>query len=139
MSLPQEFWKDLAERSDEQLYDMLAHADDYVPEALEAVREELRKRDLPPERAAELEVAAQQKLTGEQQKAKEPLSWILKVVMFLLCATCVGIWCSALLYSYYKSKGCTKKASQCWAWFIWGLVIWPVLLIILALLIQFAR
>ena len=139
MSLRQEFWEDLAERSDEQLYDILAHADDYVPEALEAVRVELRKRDLPPEKATELKVAAQQKLTGEQQKAQEPLSWILKVVLFLLGATCVGIWCSALLYSYYKSKGCTKKATQCWAWFGWGLVIWAGLVIILALLIQFAR
>jgi DNA-directed RNA polymerase subunit RPC12/RpoP len=53
MSLPQEFWKELLARTDEQLYDALAHPEDYAPEALAAVGEELRKRNLSPGRISQ--------------------------------------------------------------------------------------
>ncbi len=139
MSLPREYSKHLPERTDEQLYDVLAHSDDYLPEALEAVKEELRKRNVPRETAAQLEATIQQKLTGEQQKADESLSWVLKVVMFLLCASSVGILGLVLLPSYYKSRGYTRKARQCWTWFGWGLVIWLGLGAVLGLLIRFSR
>ena len=140
MPLPQEFWKELPERTDEQLYDMLANSGDYVSEALEAVREELRKRNLPPERAAQLEATIQQKHAGEQQKADESLSWILRIVMFLLSATmCIGALGLALLPSYYESKGYTKKARQCWTWFGWGLGIWLTLAVVCFLLSYFTR
>jgi len=59
MSLPQEFWKELPDRTDDQLFDAIAHSDDYVPEALAAVRDELRKRDLSPERPAQVEAETQ--------------------------------------------------------------------------------
>ena len=43
MSLPRAFWEQLPLKTDAELYDMLAHQDDYQPEALTAAKEELRK------------------------------------------------------------------------------------------------
>src|SRR6185369_2025053 len=60
MPLPQQFLKELPEKTDEQLYDMLGHADDYMPEALEAARTELRRRKLPPERAVKIVTMSEQ-------------------------------------------------------------------------------
>jgi hypothetical protein len=57
MSIPDEFYNQLPQRTDEQLYDMLAQSADYLPEALEAARRELRKRRLPPERATQIRTA----------------------------------------------------------------------------------
>ena len=46
MSLPLAFLESLQEKTDEQLRDILAHPNDYVPEALGVVREELSQRNL---------------------------------------------------------------------------------------------
>jgi len=55
MKLPEEFWEQLPLRTDVELYDMLVHPEDYLPEALAAAKDELNKRDLAPERVAEIE------------------------------------------------------------------------------------
>jgi hypothetical protein len=140
MALPQEFWKKFRETTDEQLFDMLAHSDDYVPEALEAVRVELRKRGLAPEKVTQLEATTKQKHTDEQQRAEESLSWILKVFIVLFCVTLlIAAVILALLPSYYSARGYTKKAKQCWTWYGWGLGIWLTLYVICFLLIYFTH
>ena len=83
MPLPQAFWKELPGRSDGQLYDMLAHPDDYQPEALEAAQEELRKRNLAPERAQQFEAAAQSQKAVEDTKAIQPLGWPMRILIFM--------------------------------------------------------
>ena len=110
MSLPKDFWEQLPQKSDGDLYDMLAHQDDYLPEALAAAREELRKRNLAPERVAQLEAAAQTHKAEEDTKAEVRLGWPMRIVIFFLCAGIFG----ALLAVYYDSKGFKKKASDCW-------------------------
>ena len=46
MPLPKQFLEELPDKTDQQLYYMLANSDDYMPEALEAARAELRRRSL---------------------------------------------------------------------------------------------
>ena len=43
LALPQDFWDRLPTRSDRELLDMLAHPEDYLPEARDALAAELEK------------------------------------------------------------------------------------------------
>lgn len=47
MSLPPDFSQTLHNRSDGQLYEAIAHPEDYLPEALDAIRAEFARRNLP--------------------------------------------------------------------------------------------
>ena len=110
MSLPEDFWEQLPRKTDAELYDMLVHQDDYLPEALAAAKEELQKRNLKPERAIELEAVAQTQRAAEDAKAGLRLGWPMRILIFLLCSGLFG----APLAVYYSSKGFKRKASDCW-------------------------
>jgi hypothetical protein len=60
MPLPEAFWEQLPQKSNEELCEVLLHQDDYLPEALVAVKEEMRKRNLSPKSVAEIAAAAAQ-------------------------------------------------------------------------------
>ena len=87
MKLPPDFAERLAEKTDDQLCQMLAEAPVYLPEAIEAARAELRRRGLTPERIAEIQTATQARL-AEQYRAEEEsrrrAGWAYHVVSFLL-------------------------------------------------------
>jgi hypothetical protein len=110
MSLPPDFWETLPQKTDIDLYDMLARADDYLPEALAAAKEELRKRNLPPEHTARLQIIVESEKAEQRAKAEIPLSWPMRILVFFLCAGLVTI----LLAVYYDSKGFKRKARDCW-------------------------
>ena len=110
MPLPPEFLTQLPTKTDEELYEMLGQADDYLPEAIEAAREELRKRALPAERAANLEAAVQSQKVAVDARSQERLGWPMRILIFLLCAGIAG----AILAVYYGSKGYKRKESDCW-------------------------
>lgn len=110
MALPKDFAEQLASRSDADLYDMLAHEQDYLPEALAAAKSELGKRNLAPERVAELEAVVHSQSAAEGAKANERLSWPMRILIFFLCAGLVG----GVLAVYYDSKGYKAKARDCW-------------------------
>jgi hypothetical protein len=114
MPLPQEFWDQLPEKSDKDLYDILAHGQDYLPEALAAVKEELQKRNLPAEKVLQIQAAVQSQKIAEDTRAQEPLGWGLRVLIFLFCAGFPGIF----LALWYDSKGYKRKATDCWI--TWG-------------------
>lgn len=78
IALPRDFWERLPLRSDEELYEVLANDGDYLPEALEVVKAELARRNLPMERAAQLEAAAQAQKMAEA-KVTKPLSWPMRI------------------------------------------------------------
>lgn len=120
MSLPQDFWEQLPERTDEELYGMLAHPDDYRPEALEAAKEELRKRNLAPVRTAQLEAVAQSQKTVEDTKANQPLGWPMRILVFMVSFGILGV----ILALFYESKGYKRKASQCWITMGISIVFW---------------
>ncbi len=110
MALTAEFWDQLPTKGDGELYDILVHEANYLPEALLAARDELRKRSLPPERIAPLEAAAQAHAMAEVTKANEHLSWPLRILIYALCP----IVPCAVLAAYYDAKGYKQKASDCW-------------------------
>ena len=97
-------------KSDAALYDMLVHEQDYLPEALAAARQEIGKRNLAPERVAQLEAVVQSQTAAEGAKADERLSWPMRILIFFLCAGIAG----AVLAVYYDSKGYKTKARDCW-------------------------
>jgi len=110
MKLPPGFAERLAEKTDEQLCEMVAQAQDYLPEALEAARTELCRRNLTPERMAEAEAAFRAKLAERVRVAEEPLSVAMRLlIVFGVCAT---FW----LPLYYKANGQRRKAKESWRW-----------------------
>jgi hypothetical protein len=90
MALPTEFWEQLPLETDAELYDMLSHQEDYLPEAIAAARDELSKRNLAPERVAQLEARAQSETAEAEAKAKEPLGWPMRIFIFIFCAGLFG-------------------------------------------------
>jgi len=115
---PTEFWRHLPQRSDGELFEMLAHQDAYLPESLAAVREELRKRNLPAERATQLEAATQSLINEEHAKSGARLGWPMRIVIFFTCTQVhlmFALILGALLAVRYDSKGFKRRASDCWA------------------------
>jgi phosphotransferase system glucose/maltose/N-acetylglucosamine-specific IIC component len=110
MSLPKDFLEQLPLKTDTELYDMLAHQEDYLPEALTAAKDELSKRNLAPERVAQIEATVQSQKVAEETKAQEQLGWPMRIFIFIFCAGLPG----AVLAVYYDSKGYKRKASDCW-------------------------
>jgi hypothetical protein len=82
MALPQEFWSRLPLWRDEELFEALANPGDYLPEALAAVKDELANRNLPQETVEQREARSQR--IAEEVKANEPLTWRMRVIIFLL-------------------------------------------------------
>jgi len=110
MNLPPDFKPRLTDKTDEQLCEMFAQAQDYLPEALDAARTELHRRRLAPERWAEVEAAIRAKLAEQNRIAEEPLSGVMRLlIVFGVCAT---FW----LPLYYKANGYRRKAKESWRW-----------------------
>ena len=110
MELPKDFWKQLPLKSDAQLLEMLARADDYLPEAIIAAKEELGRRDIPPEVVTQIEGKVQSEKLAESARADEPLAWPLRILIFLFCSGVLGV----LLAMYYDNRGYTRKSKECW-------------------------
>jgi hypothetical protein len=110
MSLPQDFLERLPLKTDAELYDMLAHQDDYLPDALAAAKEEMGKRNLPPEEVMQLEERVQSQQALAVAKAQERLGWPIRIFLFLFFAGVFG----SVLAVYYDSKGYKRMASDCW-------------------------
>ena len=110
MTLPKDFWEQLPLKTDAELYDMVAHQEDYLPEALAAAKDEFSKRNLAPERVTQLEAGVQSLNAVADAKAQERLGWPMRIFIFIFCAGLIG----AVLAVYYDSKGYKRKASDCW-------------------------
>jgi hypothetical protein len=82
MPLPPEFCEQLPQRTDRELIEMLLQEDDYLPEALAAATEELRKRNLTPRRLDEIK--AEIKYLERLAANRPDEDAILKVVIHLL-------------------------------------------------------
>jgi hypothetical protein len=71
MPLPTGFSKQLADLPDSQLSKMLSRPEDYLPEALEAARAELLRRNVSADTIAELDGHAEARRIAKENKAKE--------------------------------------------------------------------
>jgi len=109
MTLPNYFWEQLPLKTNAELFDMLAHQADYLPEALTAAREELRQRNLPPESVSQLESKVQAQMEADTARAHERLGWPMRIFLFIFCAVGIGLLAAA----YYQSKGNHKKSWDC--------------------------
>jgi hypothetical protein len=109
MALSVDFWNQLPLKTNAELFDMLARQADYLPQALAAAREELSKRNLPPEQVSQHETAAQARKAADDAKATEPLGWPMRILLFVFCAVKIGLFAAV----YYQSKGNHKKSWEC--------------------------
>lgn len=71
MLLPHEFLKHLPDRSNQELFDLLSHEEEYLPEALQAAKAELQKRNVPAEQVSQIESQAKARLEQEIKETKE--------------------------------------------------------------------
>jgi len=115
MWMTREFKTAVAAKTDGELYGMVAHAEDYVPEAIAAAQAEVQRRHLTPERGAQLEALAQAAKTEETRMAGEPLRWISRILLLLMPGM-VGFFAA-----YYLSRGYDAREDQCWLWAVCGL------------------
>jgi hypothetical protein len=127
--LPANFQQQLAEKSDADLYDMLAHPDDYLPEAIDAARKEIEKRNLPAERTAQLQSASATQKSREDEQAARGLPLYVKLLLF--CGLFPFLYFFA---AYNESRGLKERSRQCWAWAGYGLVFWVIAGFLLRLL-----
>ena len=124
MALPADFQERLAEKTEEELYAMLAHRDDYLPEAFDAARAELARRNLSPERVEQLQAVAEAQKSQENKVAEEGLSkWVIATIF-------IGLAPFAFFAIYYSNKGARRKVRQCWFWAICGALFWALVRIL---------
>ena len=121
MSLPKNFWDRLPLRTDADLLEMITHPADYEPEALEAIKAEWSKRNLPHERIVEVatDALAPDKAAAETAvKAREPLSWKVSAYCFIFGFTLLPVFA----IGYYRAHGYRKKALEAGILMILGFI-----------------
>ncbi len=120
MSLPANFGVSLAACENEQLYEMLAMKEDYVPEAIEAACAELRSRHLPPETEAQMQHAAATKIAAQKQVQDLPLRPFQKVLLLIFS----GGPLSFIFIVYFSVRNQTRRVFESWPWIGLGLSFW---------------
>ena len=112
MNLPLGLAKTLREMSDEEVFAMVARGAGYVPDALEAARVELARRNLSSDTVAAFEASYCADELAAEDRAKRPLPWVLRVINFLLP---LGIP-QMTLAGGFGAKGYTRRERECWSW-----------------------
>ena len=64
-----DFDEQMSKLTDEELYNVLANENDYVPEAVESAKSELQSRNLSPERKAELKSITEERKKEEKVRS----------------------------------------------------------------------
>jgi hypothetical protein len=129
MSHPNSYNDKMREITDEELYEMLTHDNNYVPEAIMAAKNELATRSLSPERIAEIQSGLKKEDERNVALASIPLQWPIRILMFIFSFGML----QAIIGEYYRSKGYERKHQECWTWMKYGLFFWVSLAIILLL------
>jgi len=127
MSEPSQYDEIWAAKTDEELFQALAHAGDYAPAAIEAVQREIARRHLDVQQISELESAAAKTKAEETAKAELPLRWPMRILMFLLSFGIAQI----ILMEYYGSRGYTRRSREVWRWMAYGLLFWLALAVLI--------
>ena len=116
----------LTKSSDQALFGILHHADDFRPDVVEAARRELRRRKLSLEKTRQHEAASLQLTTDESRLATESISWLVRSLVMVLSVPPICV-VPLLLSERYRTRGCRKKAAECLigigvGWVFYGLV-----------------
>ena len=120
MSLPPNFFATLSAYEDEQLYEMLADKDDYLPEAVEAARAEFSSRHLPREMESEIQHAVDARIAAQKRVQELPLRGYQKVLLFIGSAGLLSL----ILIAYFSAKGQAGRVCESWRWMVLGLSFW---------------
>jgi len=112
-----EMWR---QKTDEQLFDAIAHKNNYVPKSIESLRSEIARRNLDSQRITELESKARDSVENEETIAKIPLQWSLRILMFIFSFGILQL----IVAEYYNAKGYKRKSQEIWKWMMYGLGFW---------------
>jgi hypothetical protein len=98
----------------------LQQADDYLLEALDAIRAELRRRNLPDQRLALPEPVSSRDTENDSRRADEPIDWRVGLLIFM-CSMTLVLLPGVLVFTTarYRRNGCKKMESDslvCCAW-----------------------
>jgi len=141
MSLPRDFEKTVAATTDEDLFDMLGHEADYMPEAFAAVRAEAARRNLSTTRVLELEKHSQHIRTQELKTSSEVLSFGGKFLVLLFPFGLVTCLLIPVIAESYRNRGYKQKSEDCLVGMWYGIIFWAVFWVVfffLRLTFQFA-
>lgn len=109
----------MGRKSDGELFQMLAEpADDWEPDAIEACRAEIARRNLEAPEQATLKKEAK----GAVKRARAGLDRHLKVAGFVLGATGLGMIVFLFWWGFYKRSGETRKSRELAGWTAAGMV-----------------
>ena len=125
-----EYKQKFSDFSNERLITMLANRTDYRLEAIAAMEEILRERNLPANEIQSMLSDAEQAKQAQAQLAEEPMPLGLK--MTLLVFPVIGFIGAAVVSLYLKEKGYHQKAADTVLWTVLGLLFWGSLVSILS-------
>ena len=125
-----EYKQKFSDFSTETLITMLANRTDFRLEAIAAMEEILRERNLPANEIESMLSDAEQAKQAQAQLAEEPMPLGLK--MTLLVFPVIGFIGAAVVSLYLKEKGYHQKAADTVLWTVLGLLFWGSLVSILS-------
>lgn len=112
----------MARATDEELYDILhLNRAEYSVEAIAVAEEEVRKRGLEPARLELLQAGIERK----KLRAMEPLSWPVKILLFLCGLTFFSILILAIVAVVMEVtlRGADRKYREGWRWIGYGVAV----------------
>jgi hypothetical protein len=116
--------RSIAARSDEELYEMLiAHREDWTPEALGLAEQEWKRRDLAPDKLDEIRHSQEIKVREKEGRAHLPLSARQKLLFFIFnFAFSLGIVQIIIANLVFRSRGYEKKFVDSIIWMVYGFI-----------------
>jgi hypothetical protein len=123
MAIAVDLEKEIARKSDDELFHILRHDKDYMPNVIEIVRAEIQCRNLGKDKTEELESQAQVKVAEEIARAKMPLSWTMRIFIFLFSNSFIfSIAVFAVIAENYRNKGYIQKCDDARRFSIYGML-----------------
>ena len=128
-----DFTQQMQKLSDEELVEIVSFSekDSYLPEAIEAARQELVARNLS---SAAISAMAHSLGTRRHRDASQPLSWPARIAFFVLPVGALSIMILIVVAWSLQSKGYKRKSSEAWKWMGLGIVFWIGLVILVVIL-----
>ena len=138
MTISLDFQKDMALKSDEELFEIVHHEQDYVSAALDAARKELQDRNLTQTRIQELDALSETSCAQQSALSQKPLSWLARGLIFFLTISIFSIAGVAIYAEGCRNGGHIRKYQESWKWVGYGVAFW-ILLGVLTLIVGFVR
>ncbi len=132
MSRLEQLREEMSQRSDAHLFAVVAHPEDWIPEAVQAARAEIDRRGLSQEETIAAEAIVQADDDRKKKYASMRLPTWAKVLIFL-CPVMPGLMGILVIYLYFSSRGATALIKDYMRWLLYGLIFYAVLILILSI------